>query len=267
VLNTGFINAATAEVRAGIESATPLVLVTDTSSPNFGLQISTARVPIIAKSTATHAALGSVTSYVEQDMEIALTPLFQFGMFYNMDLELYPSPNFTLAGPVHTNNRLMAHPEWSSSNSINFLGRVTAAEGIFADHSLIVNSRFANGNAAPNSDTNRALGNVNFKHKDTGVLTSLKTTSSPNIWRDHKYLRNPVTAAAPTVTELSNFKTFAANTYGNNLRTNVHGVTKLKLPGIGTYKTTDDPDTPEDDRNNGRQIIEPPHPKKWVSGA
>lgn len=265
VLNTGFINATTAEVRAGIESATPLVLVTDTSSPNFGLQISTARVPIIAKSTATHAALGSVTAYVEQDMEIALTPLFQFGMFYNMDLELYPSPNFTLAGPVHTNNRLMAHPEWSSTNSITFLGRVSAAEGVFADHSIIISSRFANGTSPSKTHTS---GNVYFKHKDTGAPTSLKTTASPILWRDHKYLRNPPgSAAAPTVTELSNFKAFATATYGSNLRTNVHGVTKLKLPGIGTYKTTDDPDTPEDDRNNGRQIIEPPHPKKWIAGA
>lgn len=262
VLNTGFINASSAEVRAGIENATPLILVTDTSSPNYGMQVSTARVPIIAKSTATLPALGSVTAYVEQDMEVALTPLFQFGMFFNMDLELYPSPNFTISGPVHTNNRLMAHPEWGSTNTITFRDRVTAAEGLFADHTLIVTSRYPNG-TAPTATRND--GNVIFRHAVTGAPTSLK--NSTPLWRDHKYLRTPWTAAAPTTTELGNFRTFAESTYGNNLRTQVHGVTKLKLPGIGTYKTTNDPDTPEDDRNNGRQMIDPPNPRKYIAGA
>ena len=46
------------EVRAAIQATTPLTLVNDTSSSNNGLQVATARVPVIAKGTATLAALG-----------------------------------------------------------------------------------------------------------------------------------------------------------------------------------------------------------------
>lgn len=259
VLTTSFTEPSTAEVRAGIENPTALALIDDVNNPNDGLQVSTAKVPIIAKVVATHPAVGNVTAYVQQDMEIALTPLFQFGMFFNMDLELYPSPAFTISGPVHTNNRLMAHPEWGSTNTITFRDRVTTVEGLFADHTMKVTSRYPNGTAPTPT---RSDGNVIFRHRTTGVETPLKNGSS--LWRDHKYLRNPWTASAPTTTELGDFKTFAKATYDGNLRTNV---TPLQLPGIGTYKETDDPGTVEDDRNNGRQIIEPPNPKKYISGA
>jgi len=257
MINNEYTSAANVEMRTGILSASGYTLINDTTSPNNGLQVSTARVPIIAKAVATTPALGSVTAYVEQDMEIALTPLFQFGMFYNMDLELYPSQAYTTTGPVHSNNRIMAHPDGASTLSITFTDRVTCAEGVYADSSLKATPRTSSG--AANAPT-LANGNVVFTHTDTTTQTSLKNGS--NLWRDHKYLTTTETAST-----LSQFKTFATTTYNGNLRTSVHGVTKLALPGIGTYKELNDPSTPEDDRNNGRQIIEPPNANQFVGGA
>lgn len=241
------------QMRCGIESATPYTLVTDQSSPNFGLQVSTAKVPIIAKATVNHPSMGDISAYVQQDMEIALTPLFQFGMFYNMDMEFYPSQAFTVTGPAHTNGHLIAHPDGSSTIAITFRNRTTAAGGLYWNTSMKAKTRGANGNESLAVEAN---GDVIFFHTNGTTNVTLKESSK---WRDHRYK-----TTAETTSTLNQFKTFATNTYNGNLRTSVHGVTKLELPGIGTYRETDDPSTPDvDERSNGRQIIEGPNPRKW----
>ncbi len=250
------------EMKVAIEEASPYALVNDPTSPNNGLQVGIAKVPIIAKATATNAALGSVTAYVQQDMELALTPLFQFGMFYNMDMELYPSQDFTVAGPVHTNYRLMVHPDGSAQKTILFQDRVTCADHLIADQSLKARPRGASGSF---NDPVLADGQVIFT-STTAVQTSLKdnTSMTTGAWRDHRW---KTTDYPPTASEIANFKTWATTTYNGNLRTSAHGVTKLELPGIGSYKETNDPATPEDDRNNGRQIIESPDQKRWNNSS
>jgi hypothetical protein len=253
VLTSAFSSPANVELRAGIEEASAYELVTDTTSPNYDLQVSTAKVPIIAKATVSHPALGTMTSYVQQDMELALAPLFQFGMFYNSDLELYPSVAFTLAGPVHSNKRIMAMHDGSSNINITFLKRVTSAEGFYADATIKAPTRGATGGL---TTVNYTVGQIYLYHTN-GTQTSLKNSSSK--WRDHKY-----TTSTETTTTIANFRTFATNTYNGNLRTSAHGVTPLELPGIGSYKEENDPATPEDDRSNGRQIIEPPNADVWV---
>lgn len=256
VLTTGFTSASTGmEMRCGILSASAYTAVTDTTDPNYGLYVSTAVVPIIAKATATHPSLGSVSAYVEQDMNMALTPLFQFGIFYNMDLELFPGQNMSIIGPVHTNGRLMARGEIGGTATISFNGRVTAAEGLYADGQIKANYVKRDGS---NTAGAGGSGAVNYK-PTSGALVNLYGSG---IWRDQKY-----GTSSETTTTQNQFKVFATNTYTGNVRTNVHGVTKLELPAIGTYKEANDASTPEDDRNNGRQIIEPPNPTKYDGSA
>jgi len=253
-VTSAFSSPSDIEIRAGILAASDYELVDDVTDPNNGLQVSIAKVPIIAKATVRHASLGSLTSYVQQDMEIALTPLFQFGMFYNMDLELYPSVSFTVAGPVHSNKRILAKPDGSAAIPITFLKRVTSAEGFYADASIKAFTRGSNGVQTTQDPT---TGDVVIYKPNNTAGPSLKNSS--NKWRDHKY-----TTSTETATTVSNFRQFATENYLGNFRTSAHGVTPLELPGIGTYKEADDPGTPEDDRNNGRQIIDPPNPQKWV---
>ncbi len=245
------------EMRCAIEAASPYTLITDTTNPNAGLQVATATVPIISKATATHGVLGTHTSYIQQDMQLVMTPLFQFGVFYNMDMELFPSQALTLSGPVHTNNSIFAHPDWGSTIEILFRDRVSAADYLIADHSVKAQPRNSAGGitAATRDD-----GNVSFRHITTGTKTSLKNSS--NKWRDSRYT---TTTFPPTSTSIDAFSTWATNTYGGNLKVGVkHEVNKLVLPGIGDYRETDDAGTPGvDERNNGRQIIESPNHKRY----
>ena len=59
--------------------------------------------PYLITSTVTYD--GTVSS-VERMVDAGLTPIFQFAVFYNSDLEILPGPNFTLTGRVHTNGDL-----------------------------------------------------------------------------------------------------------------------------------------------------------------
>lgn len=254
--NVNYATVSGMEVRAGMLAPTAYTLVTDPTNSNYGLQVSTATVPVIAKATVTHPQIGPQTAHVLQEMEIAMTPMFQFGLFYNMDLELFPGQNMTIMGPVHTNGRLMARGEVGGSAVLTFSDRVSAAAGLYADGQMKVAYRNrSGGNTAGAGGT----GAVNY----TRINGSTLNLYSGSIWRDHKWGN-----ASESATTLNNFKNFATTNYGTNVRTNVHGVTKLELPGVGTYSETDLASTPEDDRNNGRQIIEPPNPKKWrLSGG
>lgn len=255
VLDTEFSDPTDVEVRAGLVSSTGLVFVdpADTANagnPNIGLYVSTSSVPIIAKSTMRHSALGSITSQAEQDLQVAMIPLFQFGMFYNMDLELFPGQNLVITGPVHTNGRLLARGEVGGSATITFSDRVTAAEGLYADGQARVAYRRRDGSTVAGGGGTGAV----YYSSTSGTQTNLKGGGG-SIWRDQKW-----GGATETTTTTNQFKAFATSTYTGNVRTNVHGVTKLELPAIGSYQETNDPSTTEDDRNNGREIIAAPHP-------
>ncbi|MFN0141162.1 MAG: hypothetical protein ACKVQW_13870 [Pyrinomonadaceae bacterium] len=50
-------------------------------------------------------------------------PIFQFGVFYEDDLELFNGPKFAFGGRVHSNRHFFLHP---SSNGADFDSRVTA---------------------------------------------------------------------------------------------------------------------------------------------
>ena len=241
------------EVRAGLTTSSGLTYInpaSDPGNPNAGLQVNTSTVPIITKATATHPAIGSVSSYTVHDLEVDMIPLFQFAIFYNMDLEFGPGANMVISGPVHTNGNLIARGQTGFANTVQFTDRVSAAGGFFA-------------NTAHKGPTYMDTGAVDNGPGGTGPLYFQRPSGTAvnihngSIWRDHKY----GVSGNPTATTLNNFKTFATSNYGVNFRTSVHGVTRLVLPAISDYDEADDPATSGvDERDNGRQIIEPPHP-------
>lgn len=241
------------EVRAGLTGSTGLLFInpaTDPSNPNAGLQVNTATVPIIAKARARHGSLGTISSYSRHDLAVDFVPLFQFAVFYNMDMEFGPGADMVIAGPVHCNGELSARSQTGFANTIQFAERVSASKGYYADTArkgTIINNV---GHADPGPG---GTGPLRFRHSSTGAVTDIK--SGTGVWRDHKY-----GGAAETTTTQNNFKVFATTSYGLNLRTSVHGVTPLVLPSVSNYSDVDLASTPgEDDRNNGRQVIERPN--------
>ena len=54
-------------------------------------------------------------------------PIFQFGVFYDQDLEFHPGPPMTFEGRVHTNGNLYTH------YNVTFGGVITTPESTFLD--------------------------------------------------------------------------------------------------------------------------------------
>ncbi len=251
VADSTYTSGSNMEVYAGLTGSTGLLFInpaTNPSNPNAGLQVNTATVPIIAKATARHGALGTIAAYSEHDLAVDFVPLFQFAVFYNMDMEIWPGADMTIAGPVHCNGELSARSATGFTATIAFLERVSASKGFYADsirQGTWINSTGGT-DAGPGGN-----GALRFQHSSTGVVTDIQ--SSGSVWRDHKY-----GSATETTTTQNNFKVFATTSYALNLRTSVHGVTPLVLPGVSNYSKVDLASTTEDDRNNGRQVIARP---------
>jgi len=95
----------------------------------------------------------NLTAGVWQDVETATIPLFQFAIFYNIDLEINPGPNMTVLGPVHSNQRIYVRP----GATLTFEDDVTAAAEIF-------------NNRKPGDPSSSGSGTLTFNgEKDSGV--------------------------------------------------------------------------------------------------
>lgn len=242
VLTTSFSTPSDVSVYGGLTSTTGLAFIdpsdpANASNPNVGLQASTSLVPIITKATMAHPAVGAVTAYAEQDLQVAQIPLFQFAIFYNQDLEFGPGADMVIAGPVHANGNFIARGQTGFANTVQFIDRVTASGGFYADTGY----KGTTYNDYDGADSGPGGTGPLYFQNPAGTVTNIKNSSG--VWRDHKYGKSSESA-----TTLSQFKTFATATYGGNLRTSVHGVTDLVLPGVDNSAGT----------NSGRDLIEPP---------
>jgi len=69
--------------------------------------------PVEIATTATPLGQGQdLSATVYQSINFALIPLFQYAIFYNMDLEINPGASMTIKGRVHSNGNL-----WATGNS------------------------------------------------------------------------------------------------------------------------------------------------------
>lgn len=241
VLTTRFSATSDVELYAGLTSVTNYLFIdpadpANASNPNVGLQASTSEVPIIAKSTMSHPTVGAVTAYAQQDLQVAAIPLFQFAIFYNQDLEFAPGADMVISGPVHANGNFIARCQTGFSNTVQFTDRVTASGSFYADTAHLGNTYNEYGGADSGPGGTGPL----YFQNPAGTVTNIKTGGGT--WRDHKYGN-----ANESATTLNQFKAFSTATYGGNLRTSVHGVTELVLPGVDNSAGT----------NSGRTIIEP----------
>jgi hypothetical protein len=120
--NEGFSFNQSLSVDATANSGT----VTIASGPFSGLYASV--TPYLLTSTAIHTNTGTQVS-LQRKMNNYLVPIFQFGMFSNEDIELYPLPAMAINGRVHANGNIYA----SASTSLTFQAKVTTANEFITD--------------------------------------------------------------------------------------------------------------------------------------
>src|SRR5919109_1343820 len=97
--------------------------------PGFRGYAATYRVVSNARNVA---SANNVVAGVRQDIQVADVPLFEFGIFYAVDLEVNPrSEDFLVSGRVHANGNIYCEPD---QRNVTFVDDVTTAQQIVHDH-------------------------------------------------------------------------------------------------------------------------------------
>jgi len=102
------------------------------SGPNQGLWAQI--IPVTMLATAAQAGGQEVS--MSRTAQVALIPVFQFGVFSDSDLSFFSGPDFDFAGRVHTNGDL--YPEVGNGSNLTFHDKVT----VFGN---VVRAQLANG--------------------------------------------------------------------------------------------------------------------------
>ena len=101
-----------------------------------GLRGSRSQLRVVANAKARYAADGPVGS-VYQDIELLRIPIFQFAVFYNMNMEIDNGPNtFTITGPVHCNTNVYLDPYNTLTFNSDLTASGTIAESKLAGHPM-----------------------------------------------------------------------------------------------------------------------------------
>ncbi len=97
-------------------------------------------IPLTLKVSATRPSGASVN--MTRGVEVALIPVFQFGVFSDSDLSYFAGPNFNFAGRVHTNGNLFLAE--GNGNNLVLDDKVTAVGEILRDR--LANNFLTNAN-------------------------------------------------------------------------------------------------------------------------
>jgi type II secretory pathway pseudopilin PulG len=126
-------------------------------------------IPLTLKVTATRPGGASVN--MTRGVEVALIPVFQFGVFSDSDLSYFAGPNFDFQGRVHTNGNLFLAE--GNGSALVLDNKVTAVKEIIRDR--LANNFLTNANYT---------GDVYVLNKSGGcdgtVATATNAALSPN---------------------------------------------------------------------------------------
>jgi hypothetical protein len=156
--------------------------------------------------TATAANNGRATSntntntVLQMNFKSRIIPIFQFGAFYDGDLEFNPTPLMTFNGRLHSNGNMYM----TSGSTLTIDGIVTAVGNIYSGNPSLVDGYGAGGSV--------------LITKSTGVTQALPANSAP-------------TSTAVQVTSLS--------PYNAKLKDRTTPVTRLTLPSTGLLSKLD----------------------------
>lgn len=172
---------------------------TVTTGPYAGLSSFSTPYTVTSQASGTVADTGTVR--LTQNLEDQLIPLFQFGVFYDGDLEIWPGANMTFNGRIHSNQDIYM----GSSATLTVDSRLTSAEEIYRCR----------------KDAPSTCLNSKIRQPDA------KCTGSPPCYVNLTYDHNT-----------SNWATKAYNDWGGLVQDSAHGVQELSLP-IGTSNPID----------------------------
>lgn len=121
--------AAAASVAASVFIGQVSTSATNLSSQFAGLYGFEMPCTIACTATPLGRGVTNFSATICQNVQFTVIPLFQFAIFYNMDLEINPGDKMNINGHVHSNGTIWASGN-SSSQLLTFSNYVDAASGV-----------------------------------------------------------------------------------------------------------------------------------------
>jgi hypothetical protein len=87
-----------------------------------GMHADIANCTVISTATALNQPYTNVSATVKQTFELAAIPIFQYAIFYDLNMEIDPGATMTVTGPVYSNGGI-----WAGSSVLTFMSSVAAA--------------------------------------------------------------------------------------------------------------------------------------------
>jgi Tfp pilus assembly protein PilX len=197
-------NGSTAAAHSNNARVSRSKVVTIQEGPSAGL---TAQVIPYALTVAAKAGIGS-EALLTREIQVALIPVFQFGIFSDSDLSFFAGPNFNFGGRVHTNGNLFLTE--GSGNTLTLSQKVVSAIDV-------IRTQLANTIAITT----------------TGHTGTVNVIQSPGIYRNLQYSPNEgsVTGGAGSSINPS-WAAISLSTYNGNIRNRDTGGKALVLPFV-----------------------------------
>jgi len=226
------------------------------SGNNAGLYASI--IPMTLSVNATRPGGASVN--ITRRIEVALIPVFQFGVFCGYDCSYFPGPNFSFGGRVHTNGSLYL----ADGNMLVFNDKVAA-------FTQVVTDRLENGHSTAAGYTgtvyvSTATGGcaLNTFPPPTGGVTNCTTIPAPPTYPGDASWSGGIPGNGPGASGVPNnaFPSISAGTLKGYLATSVTGVTNMQLPFVQNSCTSNPPPC-----TDPIQIIRKPQAGEVATGA
>ena len=186
---------------------------TISSGNNYGLKALI--VPYTLTVNATQP-VSNASANITRSVEVALIPVFQFGIFADGDIDYFAGPAFTFKGRVHTNGSLYL----ASGSTLALFDKATAFNQIITDrlqNGHLTSSGYSGTIYIPN-----ASGGCDVSQPALHCLAS--TSKNPASWNG---------GIPPAGGQAANWVTTSTSTYNGFVSNSVTGVRKLTLPFVG----------------------------------
>ena len=183
--------------------------------PLRGQNVSSQAVRFLAQARA-ESPTGSAVSYSTQSIEIRDAALFNYAIFYNLEMEFHPGPRMTIVGPVHANENSFL----TEGGDIYFLDTFTTAG------TLTIGTK--------NSPSSRPGG------RDIYFSTGVDDNGDGNI--DLISVNNPTINGSAIGTYIDsqlqsrvgslNFRDVASQAWNGYVQDSSHGINRQTPPGV-----------------------------------
>jgi Tfp pilus assembly protein PilX len=209
------------------------------SGSNQGLYAELVPMTLIVSATrpggATNNATAGASINITRNIEVALIPVFQFGVFCGFDCSYFAGPDFSFGGRVHTNGNLFLAE--GDSDDLVFNDKVQAFKQIITDrleNGYLTTTNYTGTTYVPNASGGCPLNTFPPTGSNCIAFPSITTIPGDASWSGgYPTIGGAANPNFPTTVSTSKFDYYLANS--------LTGVTNMQLPFVTTPCTTNPP--------------------------